>query len=150
MRFLSLISAFLFIVSCSAPEDKHNGAVDGAAAQVQLRYGLEADKYFIEPENLDRVEKIIREEVIRLLNDGLSENEIERAKKQIRGSIILSGESVGSHASSMGKGILLSGKVKTEEELLERITSVKKDDIIRVSEKIFGGDNLFKEIVKGK
>ena len=49
MRFLSLISAFLFIVSCSAPEDKHNGAVDGAAAQVQLRYGLEADKYFIEP-----------------------------------------------------------------------------------------------------
>ena len=49
MRFLSLISAFLIIVSCSAPEDKHKGAVDGAAAQVQLKYGLEIDNYFVEP-----------------------------------------------------------------------------------------------------
>ncbi len=104
----------------------------------------------LKKENLKRVEKIIKEEVEKLLSYGLSENEIERAKKQIKGSIILSGESVGSHLSSMGKGILLSGKVKTEEELLESIASVKKDDIIRVTEKVFGGDNFFKEIVKGK
>ncbi len=101
-------------------------------------------------ENLAKVEKIIKEEVEKLLNDSLTESEIERAKKQIKGSVLLSGEGVGSHASSMGKGILLSGRVKTEEELLESITSVGKNDIIRVTEKVFGDDNFFKEIVKGK
>ena len=49
MRFLSLISAFLLIVSCSSPGGKDGDAAAGVTAPVQLKYGLEADKYFIEP-----------------------------------------------------------------------------------------------------
>ena len=48
MRFLSLMSVFLVIVSCSAPAVKQQEKVEGETARVQLRYGLEADKYSTE------------------------------------------------------------------------------------------------------
>lgn len=104
----------------------------------------------LKPENIEKTEKIIKEEIGKLLNNGFTEDEIERAKRQITGSIILSSEGVGSHMSSMGKGILLSGRVKSEEELLDKVSSVKKEDIIKVSKMLFGKDNFFKETVRGK
>ncbi len=101
-------------------------------------------------ENLRKTEKIIKEEIKKLLKEGLTDDEIKRAKSQIEGSLILSGEAVGSHMSSMGKGILLSGRVRSEEEIIKKVSSVTKEHIIGIAQKIFSGDNYFKEIVKGK
>ena len=49
MRFLSLISVFILIVSCSTSNGNEGGPAAGETARKQLKYGLEADKYFIEP-----------------------------------------------------------------------------------------------------
>ena len=84
------------------------------------------------------------------MKSGLTEEEIARAKKQIAGSLILSGESVSSHMSTMGKGILLNGAVKTEDELLAKVEAVTDRDILLVAEKVFANGSCFKEIVKGK
>ena len=104
----------------------------------------------LKAENLKKTEKIINEETEKLLKSGLTEEEIIRAKKQIAGSLILSGESVSSHMSSMGKGILLNGNVKSESEILEKVEAVTPRDILLAAETVFSGKNYFKEIVKGK
>ena len=89
-------------------------------------------------------------ETEKILKSGLTEEEIIRAKKQIAGSLILSGESVSSHMSTLGKGILLNGKVKSEAEILEKVEKVSDKDILDVAEKVFGQNICYKEIVKGK
>ena len=104
----------------------------------------------LKAENLKKTEKIILEETEKILKSGLTEEEIIRAKKQIAGSLILSGESVSSHMSTLGKGILLNGKVKSEAEILEKVEKVSDKDILDVAEKVFGQNICFKEIVKGK
>ncbi len=104
----------------------------------------------LKAENLEKTERIIKEETEKLLKSGLTEEEILRAKKQIAGSLVLSGESVSSHMSSMGKGILLNGKVKNEEEILKKVEAVTPSDIIIAAETVFGDEKYFKEIVKGK
>lgn len=104
----------------------------------------------LKSENLEKTEKIIKEETEKLISSGLTEEEILRAKKQIAGSLILSAESVSSHMSSMGKGILLNGKVKSETEILEKVEAVTSEDVLKAAQTIFGEGKCFKEIVKGK
>ena len=101
-------------------------------------------------ENLEKTREIINLEIERLLSEGLTDAEIERAKEQIRGSVILGGEGVGSHMSALGKGILLTGKVREEEEILKKVESVTGDDVISAAGKIFGSGRSFTQIVKGR
>ena len=100
--------------------------------------------------NLDMTLSLIEYETKRLLDGGLSDAEIERAKEQIRGSVILGGEGVGSHMSALGKGILLTGKVREEDEILKKIDAVTKSDVAAAAEALFGADKSYTQIVRGK
>lgn len=101
-------------------------------------------------DNLEKTREIINFETERLLKEGLTDSEIERAKEQIRGSVILSGEGVGSHMSALGKGILLTGRVREEEEILRKVEAVTKGDVLSAANAIFGEGKSFTQIVKGK
>lgn len=101
-------------------------------------------------DNIEATLDIIQKEIEDILRNGLKEDEIERSKNQISGSVILSGENVGSHMSAIGKGILLNGRVREEEETLLKINRVNKNEIIKCAEEIFEGQKFFKQIVKGK
>ncbi len=100
--------------------------------------------------NLDMTLSLIEYETKRLLDGGLSDAEIERAKEQIRGSVILGGEGVGSHMSALGKGILLTGEVREEDEILKKIDAVTKSDVAAAAEALFGADKSYTQIVRGK
>ncbi len=100
--------------------------------------------------NLDMTLSLIEYETKRLLDGGLTDAEIERAKEQIRGSVILGGEGVGSHMSALGKGILLTGKVREEDEILKKIDAVTKSDVAAAAEALFGSDKSYTQIVRGK
>lgn len=102
------------------------------------------------PENLERTEKIIANEIANLTENGLTEQEIIRAKEQITGSVILGGEGVGAHMSALGKGILLSGRVRSEDETIEKIRAVTSEDILLTARKIFGDGKNFTQIVTAK
>lgn len=100
------------------------------------------------PENLEKTVEIIHSELSAVVQNGLSEDEICRAKEQIRGSVILSGESVSSHMNVLGKGMLLSGRVREEDELLEKISAVTADDVLLSARAVFGDGKCFTQIVK--
>lgn len=99
--------------------------------------------------NLDNTLDIIKEELKMLVKEGLTEEETERAKEQVAGSLILSGESVSTHMSSLGRGMLLSGEIKDEDYLLSKIRAVTAEDVKRTAQIIFGGQKSYTQIVRG-
>lgn len=99
--------------------------------------------------NLDSTLKIIESELNKVAKEGLTIDETERAKEQVAGSLILSGESVSSHMSALGRGMLLSGEVKDEDFLLSKIRTVTAEDVKRTAQMLFSGQKSFTQIVRG-
>ena len=69
--------------------------------------------------------------------DGLTADEISKAKTQIRGVLVLGLESMSSRMMRMGKSMMYFGRVIPLEEVLGRIDAIGNDDIVRVAGTVF-------------
>ncbi len=83
----------------------------------------------------DRLEEtiyLIREELQLLRDKGITEEEFNSSKEQMKSSYIFGLESVSGRMAANGKSQLLLGKVYSEEETLKCISDVSMDQIERV------------------
>jgi predicted Zn-dependent peptidase len=80
------------------------------------------------PAKVDEVLAICREEVAKVAAHGITADELERGKGQLRGSFVLGLEDTGSRMSRLGKAELVYGELLTVEEMLARIDAVTLDD----------------------
>jgi predicted Zn-dependent peptidase len=87
--------------------------------------------------NVNRTLEIIADEVTSFRNHGITEEELERAKNQLKGSFLLSLESVTTRMSRMGKSQLYLGKVLTPDEIVQRIERVTLKDVRDLGKEIF-------------
>lgn len=71
----------------------------------------------------------IKEELCKLKEYGISNEELETAKEQIKGSYIFSQENISGRMFSMGKNLMTLGRVYTIEEIIEEIDNVTLADI---------------------
>lgn len=78
----------------------------------------------------------IKDELEILKYDGITINELETAKEQLKGSYIFSLENVNGRMFSIGKNRLLLNKNFTPDEIINKIDSVTIDDLRDVSELI--------------
>ena len=72
------------------------------------------------------------DEFARLAVEGLPADDIERSKRQLKGSLLLGLESTGSVMSSLGRSELTRGQVFSPEETAARLMAVTPDDVLRV------------------
>lgn len=77
-------------------------------------------------ENADKVLSMLMEETKKLKN--FTNEEFMRAKKQFKGSFILSNEGISGRMSTYGKQLLLCGKIKEESEILSKIDKINSED----------------------
>jgi len=68
--------------------------------------------------------EIIREVLHDVAENGMTHEEITRAKGAVRGSLVLSQEDSGSRMSNIGKSEIVYGKVMSFDEVLKRISDV--------------------------
>ena len=80
-------------------------------------------------DRLDEVLAICRDEIARVVEEGLSDAELIRGKGQVRGSIVLSLEDPSSRMSRLGKSELVYPRLEPVDEVLSAIDSVGHDDI---------------------
>ncbi|MFF3439020.1 M16 family metallopeptidase [Streptosporangium sp. NPDC002721] len=85
------------------------------------------------PSKIDEVLKICREEVHRVVADGITEEEIVRGKGQMRGGLVLGLEDTGSRMSRIGKGELVFDELLSVDDLLGRIEAVTPEQIAEVA-----------------
>lgn len=64
------------------------------------------------------------------LSEGISEEEIQRAKVGLKSSLILSSESSGSRASGIGSDYYMLGRVRSLDEIKEKIERTSVDSVL--------------------
>ncbi len=81
------------------------------------------------PENIYKVAELVTNEIKAIRTDRLTDDEIERAKIQLKGNYILSSESVNSKMQAIGRAALLDRPLRTRDEILRQINSVTYESI---------------------
>jgi predicted Zn-dependent peptidase len=92
--------------------------------------------------NAERVMRIIADELRTFKEKGLEEGELARAKHWLKGMIVRRLESAENRMFFLGQTFAQTGRALSSEEVLERIDSVKEDDVSRVAEKLLDRSQL--------
>ena len=85
------------------------------------------------PAKADEVLAICRDEIAKVISGGLTDDEMERGKGQLRGSIVLGLEDPSSRMSRLGKAELVYPRLEPVEEILASIEAVSHDDVREVA-----------------
>jgi predicted Zn-dependent peptidase len=85
------------------------------------------------PKKVDDVLDLCRAELARVRHRGVTAEELERGKGQLRGSLVLGMEDTGSRMNRIGKSELVYGEMLSIDEVLSRIEAVTLDDVREVA-----------------
>lgn len=105
------------------------------AGYVYVRAGLEA-------KNLNQAISVIKEEIAKIKNKGVTAQELKDAKTHLRGSLTLSMEDSGAQASWYARQALFMDKIKTPEDKLREIEKVTNAQIKKLANQIFDFDKM--------
>jgi predicted Zn-dependent peptidase len=83
------------------------------------------------PEDAPCVLKLLRAELDSLLDDGIHEDELRRAKDKLISNIVLSSESTFSRMRALANDWVTEGRLISVEEEIERVEKVTADDVMR-------------------
>lgn len=92
-----------------------------------------------QPAKVDEVLAICRDELEKVIEHGITEEEMERGKGQMRGAFVLGQEDTGSRMSRLGKSELVDDEFRSVDEIISRIDAVTLDDIRAVAGDVLSG-----------
>ncbi|MBA2738133.1 MAG: insulinase family protein [Nocardioidaceae bacterium] len=81
------------------------------------------------PSRVDEVLSLCREQLVDVASRGMSDEEVERGRGQLRGSIVLGLEDSGSRMSRIAKADLVHGELLSIDEVLARVSAVTPDQV---------------------
>ena len=89
------------------------------------------------PSKLDDVLAVVRTELSRVAAHGITAEELERGKGQLRGGLVLGLEDSGSRMSRLGKAELVHDRLLSIDDVMARIESVTLDEIREIAAEVF-------------
>jgi len=92
--------------------------------------------------NIIKCMQVIRAELEDVLCGGITAQEVDRAKEQIKGNYILERDSMSGRMSALGAGTLLSGRIRTPEQILAAVDGVTLEDVHAAAAQVFKFDKL--------
>ena len=105
-------------------------------------FGLFGVYAAVSANNVQEVTKLVLQELTKLKQGQISDTEIANNKAQMKGSLLLGLENVGSRMSRLGRSELVYGRVISPEEIVKQIMDVKKEDILALAERLFVKENI--------
>ncbi|HUA11654.1 MAG TPA: pitrilysin family protein [Solirubrobacteraceae bacterium] len=94
------------------------------------------------PDNVPRALELLRAELARLAGDGVTVEELNRAKENLKGRVALSQESVSAHMNRIGSALLLDLPVLTLEETIARIERVTHTGVCELGAELYAPERL--------
>jgi predicted Zn-dependent peptidase len=94
------------------------------------------------PKEVDRIVDVICREIRRIAAKGVEKKELERAKRHMKGSLMLSLESSHSRMSKLAKDEITHGKRTSLEEMLVQIDRINQEDVYRVGGQLLASERM--------
>jgi predicted Zn-dependent peptidase len=93
-------------------------------------------------ENLRECLEITREQIADVAAGNLRPDELERAKENMKGRIMLSMESTSNRMSRLGKSLITGSELLSLEELVDRVDAVTGDEVAEIAGDLLRLDRL--------
>jgi predicted Zn-dependent peptidase len=94
------------------------------------------------PDNVAEAMSVIGTELNRLQSDGVTAEELERARDNVKGRTVLSMESSATRMNRLGSSVLMDVPVLTVDEVLARIDAVTLDDVMDLARELWVPEGL--------
>jgi predicted Zn-dependent peptidase len=88
-------------------------------------------------ENVAEACEIIGRELTRLHSDGVTAEELTRAKEHVKGRMVLGLEATGARMARIARGILFDVPLYSLDELLERVDAVEADELAELAHELY-------------
>ena len=93
-------------------------------------------------ENLVECMEIVARELTDVSDGNVRRGELERAKENLKGRMLLSMESTSNRMSRLGKSLITGSELLSLEELVERVDGVTSDEVAEVAGDLLRLDRL--------
>jgi predicted Zn-dependent peptidase len=94
------------------------------------------------PSQTDTALKVIRDELDKVMEEGVTEDELDRAKGSMRGGLALSLEDSNSRMIRLGRDELAGMPHLSVDERLERLEAVTREDVQQVAREMYSAERL--------
>lgn len=94
------------------------------------------------PDNYEQVIQLILKESMKISKEGISDKELKKAKEQLKGSLYLGLESVGSRMTRIGRSELSLNRLITPEEVVANIDKVTSEEVQELAKTIFNPEKF--------
>ncbi|GAA4806619.1 M16 family metallopeptidase [Nocardioides caeni] len=101
------------------------------------------------PDRIDDVLTVVREQLVLIARDGITEDELARGKGQLVGGMILGLEDSGARMMRIGKNELIHGDLPGIDDIIARIDAVTTADVHEVAAEVFGRPELLAVVGPG-
>jgi len=109
----------------------------GSQVHCSSDYGSLSINTSIDESNVQQTIDEIFKVIDKLIKDGVTDVEIEKAKNKLLAQILFDLENIDYYASYFAGQLLLRGKIEGVDEYLSKIKSASKEDLMRVANYIF-------------
>jgi predicted Zn-dependent peptidase len=88
-------------------------------------------------DNVEEACGIIGRELGSIHSDGITDDELARAKEHVKGRMVLSSEATAARMGRIGKAVLFDMPVLTLDELIEKIDAVTQDEVAELASEFY-------------
>jgi predicted Zn-dependent peptidase len=93
-------------------------------------------------DNVEEACEIIGRELASIHADGITEDELARAKEHVKGRMVLSSESTAARMGRIGKALLFDLPLLTLDELIEKVDGVTGEEVAELARDLYSPDAL--------
>ena len=94
------------------------------------------------PDNVAPALQVVGDELDRLRNDPATAEELDRAKENLKGRVVLGLESTSARMNRLGSSVLAGLPLLTVDEIVERIDAVTHEDLVGLAGELFAPERL--------
>jgi predicted Zn-dependent peptidase len=114
----------------------------GSYTQMFIDGGLVGIYVGTREDNVEEACKVIGAELDSLHAEGISEEELARAKEHVKGRMVLSSESTAVRMSRIGKSVLFGTPLLTLDQMLARVDAVTAEEVAELARELYSPDAL--------
>ena len=114
----------------------------GSYSEQYVDRGMVAMYVGTRSENVAEACEIIGRELVQLRSDGVTAEELTRAKEHLKGRMVLGMESTGARMARLARSLLFDVPLLSVDEMLARVDAVTADDVAALADELYDPDRL--------